>query len=181
MQPDDEDKAFWLNTVCDIARQPQTVHFSAFPYISNRLITPREHQYFATIQDFSTHSKALEGNNFAGIDKNTLRKFKREEFAIEATLDLHGKTETAAYQAVTDFIPRCYASAKRCVCIITGKGLNVHADDDIFAAKGVLRQLVPQWLNAPNLRGMLLVYKHPSARLGGDGALYILLRRQPKK
>jgi DNA-nicking Smr family endonuclease len=50
-------------------------------------------------------------------------------------------------------------------------------NDDVFAPKGVLRKQVPQWLNMPRLRGMILVYKHPSERLGGSGAVYILLRR----
>lgn len=181
MQPDDEDKAFWFDAVCNINHEPQTGKYFFLSPVSTKFIIPREHQYFATIQDFSTYSKALEDDAFGGIDKNTLHKFKREEFAIEATLDLHGKTENSAYEAVADFIPRCYASAKRCICIITGKGMNVHADNDIFPQKGVLKQLVPQWLNAPHLRGMILIYKHPSARLGGDGALYILLRRQPRK
>ena len=38
--------------------------------------------------------------------------------------------------------------------------------------------MVPQWLNMPRLRALIVVYKHPSARLGGEGALYILLRRK---
>lgn len=181
MQPDDEDKSFWLNAVRDINHKPQTEKYFFLSSVSSEFIIPHKQRYFAPKHDFSTYSKALEDDAFGGIDKNTLRKFKREEFAIEATLDLHGKTENSAYEAVADFIPRCYASAKRCVCIITGKGLNVHADNDIFPQKGILKQLVPQWLNAPHLRGMILIYKHPTARLGGDGALYILLRRQPHK
>ena len=61
--------------------------------------------------------------------------------------------------------------------IITGKGIRVHPDEDIFAAKGVLRKQVPQWLNMARLRAMILIYKHPSEKMGGNGALYILLRR----
>ena len=181
MQPDDKDKSFWLNAVRDINHKPQTEKYFFLSSVSSEFIIPHKQRYFAPKHDFSTYSKALEDDAFGGIDKNTLRKFKREEFAIEATLDLHGKTENSAYEAVADFIPRCYASAKRCVCIITGKGLNVHADNDILPQKGILKQLVPQWLNVPHLRGMILIYKHPTARLGGDGALYILLRRQPHK
>ena len=50
-------------------------------------------------------------------------------------------------------------------------------DDDIFAVKGILKKSVPQWLNLPHLRAAILIYKNPSAKLGGTGALYILLRR----
>ena len=93
---------------------------------------------------------------------------------------MHGKTEDTAFELVDEFIPKCYNQGKRCIVIITGKGLNVHKNEDIFTNKGILRKSVPQWLNTLRLRSMILVYKHPSERLGGSGALYILLRRNKK-
>ena len=122
----------------------------------------------------------MEDNAFGGIDKNTLHKFKREELHIEAILDLHGKNEDEAFAAVDNFIPQCYNSGKRCIIIVTGKGYN-HENEDIFAPKGVLKQLVPQWLDIPRLRAMILIYKHTSERHGGSGALYILLKRKKKQ
>jgi len=119
----------------------------------------------------------LEDDEFGGIDKSTLKRFKREEFAVEAILDLHGKTEQQAFEQVDDFITQSYNLGRRCVIIITGKGLSVHPDDDFLTTKGILKKQVPQWLNMARLRGMILVYKHPSERLGGSGSLYILLRR----
>lgn len=177
MQPEKEDIAFWANYVQGVKATPFNL---AIPSHQLPPLIIHEHSFFAAKQDFSTYSKALEDNGCDGIDKNTLRKFKREEFAVEAVLDLHGKTENAAFAAVDDFVPRCYAQGKRCIVIVTGKGLNVENDESIFAAKGVLKKMVPQWLNLPRLRAMILIYKHPSARLGGEGALYILLRRRKK-
>lgn len=113
----------------------------------------------------------------ADIDRSTMRRFKREEFAVEAKLDLHGFTENKAYEAVNRFITSSYLAGKRCVLIVTGKGLP-HQDEDIFAPKGVLKDRVPQWLNQDNLKQLILSYIHPSPRLGGNGALYILLRRK---
>ena len=110
------------------------------------------------------------------IDRNTMRRFKREEFPIEGTLDLHGYTEDRAFKAVHDFITSSYLAGKRCVLIVTGKGLN-HVDEDVFAFKGVLKKAVPRWLKEDNLRQLILSYIHPSEKLGGAGALYILLRR----
>ena len=110
------------------------------------------------------------------IDRNTMRRFKREEFPIEGRLDLHGYTEDRAFHAVHEFITSSYLSGKRCVLIVTGKGLN-HVDEDVFAFKGVLKKAVPRWLKEDNLRQLILSYIHPSEKLGGAGALYILLRR----
>lgn len=113
------------------------------------------------------------------IDANTAKKFKREEFRIEKTLDLHGYTEDKAYEAVFKFVRTAYIQGKRCILIITGKGLK-HDCDDFFASKGILKERVPQWLNTPELRPLILSYRHPSAQNGGEGSLYILLRRKRK-
>lgn len=175
MTINDEDKEFWLSAVSDVVpSKKDDIVTGKEKTIS---IKAREHQrQYSVKHEYSEYSKFLDDMEFGGIDKATLRKFKREEFACEAVLDLHGKTENDAFSVVEDFIVRSYNAGKRCVIIITGKGLSVHSDD-IFATKGILKKSVPQWLNAPRLRAMVLVYKHPSARLGGDGALYILLRR----
>ena len=72
---------------------------------------------------------------------------------------------------------QAYNCGKRCIIIITGKGLTVRENDDIFTSKGILKRQVPQWLNMPQLRAMILTYKNPSEKQGGSGALYILLKR----
>ena len=120
----------------------------------------------------------LEIDSTIGIDNQTAKKFKREEFKVEAVLDLHGQTEKNAYDKVYNFINSAYASGKRCVIIITGKGLNDHGDEDIFASRGVLKNSVPNWLSSSEIRPMIMAYKHPSESKGGSGALYILLRRK---
>ena len=174
MPIDDEDVLFWHDAVQNVAPMPHTSAIEGKPAPKIRI---NEHRYYAVRQEFSTYSKALEDMEFGGIDRMTLRKFKKEEFAVEAVLDLHGLTEDAAFVKVDEFIPRCFAQGKRCVVIVTGKGYH-QAEDDVFAVRGVLRHQVPQWLNLPRLRAMILIFKHPSARLGGVGALYILLKRK---
>lgn len=122
------------------------------------------------------YNHKLELGTTADIDANTMRRFRREEFAVEASLDLHGYTEDRAYDAVYKFVTNAYLARKRCILIVTGKGLQ-HQDEDVFAPKGVLKDRVPQWLAQDNLKQLILSYIHPSPKLGGSGALYILLRR----
>ena len=174
MPIDDEDILFWRDAVQNVAPMSPVPVIGGKPTPKIRI---NEHRYYAVRQEFSTYSKALEDMEFGGIDRATLRKFKKEEFAVEAVLDLHGLTEDAAFVKVDEFIPRCFAQGKRCVVIVTGKGYH-QAEDDIFAVRGVLRHQVPQWLNLPRLRAMIMIYKHPSERMGGNGALYILLKRK---
>lgn len=174
MTPQNEDEKFWLDAVKDIKKTASNQIISS---TKPNPIKQKEKVYYATKQEFSTYSKFLDDLECGGIDKSTLKKFKREEFRVEAVLDLHGLTEDEAFARVDSFIPQSYALGRRCVMIITGKGIRVHPDEDVFAVKGVLRKQVPQWLNMARLRAMILVYKHPSEKLGGNGALYILLRR----
>ncbi len=116
--------------------------------------------------------------NTDNIDANTAKKFKRCEFPIEGNLDLHGYHEEDAKDAVFNFVQSSYISGKRCIIIITGKGLSREDNPDNFLTpKGKLREYVPLWLNGNELRPLILAYNHPPAKLGGTGAFYILLRR----
>ena len=179
--PDNEDTEFWLQELENVTpiKRPEIVSES----ISAQNKTPKirgPKKEYLTEQDFSSYSKFIDDHEFGGIDNSTLTKFKREEFKPEAVLDLHGTTENQAFEKVEDFIAKCYNRGMRCIIIVTGKGLPHSEDDDIFATKGILKKSVPQWLNLPHLRSAILIYKHPSAKLGGNGALYILLRRKRK-
>lgn len=167
----DIDDEIWAEAVRNVRRLPET-----------HVVAGGQQKQRQTVERIETvpfkiykHEVVLDGK--ADIDRNTMRRFKRGEFPVEAVLDLHGYTEQQAFDAVHKFISSAYLSSKRCVIIVTGKGLN-HQDEDIFAAKGVLKQRVPQWLDSDDLRQMILTYIHPTERLGGTGALLILLRRK---
>ena len=109
----------------------------------------------------------------AGVDKCTNLRLIRGQIPIEATLDLHGHNRATAHRALDAFIDAAYASGKRCVLVVTGKGLRIDTGEI-----GVLRQAVPDWLNGARLRPRILAFAHAIPRDGGQGALYVLLKRQ---
>jgi DNA-nicking Smr family endonuclease len=105
----------------------------------------------------------------AGIDRRSAEKLRRGRLPIEGRLDLHGMTQAAAVDKLAAFIERAEAAGKRCVLVITGKGL---------ASGGILRDQVPRWLNqAPN-RARVLAFDYAQPQHGGAGALYVLLKRR---
>jgi len=66
--------------------------------------------------------------------------------------------------------------------VITGKGGEVETRDHLARIlgepeRGVLRRSVPQWLEEPEFRAIVLSYTTASVRHGGDGALYVRLRK----
>lgn len=119
-----------------------------------------------------------------GVDKRTAQRLQRGRMPIEARLDLHGRHQTAAHRELTAFINASHAVGRRCVLIITGKG--VPRDQDAAEImpdrrRGVLKRQVPLWLSEPGLREKVLSVQPAQRQHGGEGALYVLLRRQRDK
>jgi DNA-nicking Smr family endonuclease len=103
-----------------------------------------------------------------GLDNKRWKALRRGETRPERTLDLHGRRVQDAHGAVRRFLHDAQGDGIRCVAIVTGKG---SAGQEI----GVLRRELPHWLNAPELRHLLLGAAHYSA--GNPGAVVLLLRR----
>ena len=110
----------------------------------------------------------------AGLDRRTARRLKRGQLSVEARLDLHGRTQDQAHDALQSFIEESRMARRRCVLVITGKG-------SVASGRGgVLRQMVPRWLNEPALRRHVIAITNAPESSGGAGALYVLLKsREP--
>ena len=105
-----------------------------------------------------------------GVDRRTADNLRRGRMTIEARLDLHGMTQAEAHGRLSAFIEGHQSAGRRCVLVVTGKGSR-------SAGGGVLREAVPRWLNMPALRPRILSFSHAQPKDGGEGALYILLKR----
>lgn len=95
---------------------------------------------------------------------------------VDARLDLHGLTQAAAHGRLISFLRGAQLSGHGLVLVITGKGDGVH----VLAGeggRGVLRRLVPQWLAAPDLRTVVVGFETAGRGHGGEGALYVRIRR----
>jgi DNA-nicking Smr family endonuclease len=113
----------------------------------------------------------------APLDRRARRRLARGTDAIERRIDLHGRTQREAHDALVDFLHAAQASGAKIVLVVTGKGART-ADPDPYAERGVLRRLVPQWLRHPELRDVVLGVETANIGHGGEGALYVTLRRK---
>ena len=102
------------------------------------------------------------------IPKKRLRELKSGQIPWEARLDLHGFSRDDAQLALCTFITNQYHQARRCVLIIHGKGGNRHGEAP------VLKNHVNHWLQQ---LPQVLAFHSALARDGGNGALYVLLKR----
>lgn len=111
------------------------------------------------------------GNELPATDWRTAKRVKKGKMSIEARVDLHGMTQHQAHGALAAFIAESRDLGRRCVLVITGKGRG-------DAAPGVLRSGVPRWLNQPPNREKIISFTQAAPRDGGDGALYVLLKKK---
>ncbi len=111
----------------------------------------------------------------AAFDRRTLRQVAAGQVPIDATLDLHGLHQDTAHRRLRAFLVSSQAKGHRMVLVITGKGgVRPLASDP---PRGVLRRSVPQWLEEPEFRAIVLSYAAAGVRHGGEGALYVRLRK----
>jgi len=109
-----------------------------------------------------------------GIDKRQAERFRGGRLPIEGRIDLHGRTQQQAHDDLRTFLSNAHADGKRCVLVITGKGMTA-------SKSGVLKENVPRWLNEPGLRRHVLAFDYAERQHGGEGALYVLLKRDREK
>ena len=113
------------------------------------------------------------------LERRKARRIARGTEEIEARLDLHGMTQEAAYATLAGFVRSCSANGLRTVLVITGKG-GARDDSGDYTSRphGVLRRNVPRWLAQSDLGPLVVSYSKAHIRHGGDGALYVRLRRK---
>ena len=109
------------------------------------------------------------------FDRRLKQRLARGTEAIEARVDLHGKTQSEAYAALSSFLRKAQSDGSKFVLVITGKGGNAREDG---SERGVLKRQVPQWLRLPEFRRYVLGFEDAHHRHGGAGALYLRIRRQ---
>jgi DNA-nicking Smr family endonuclease len=109
------------------------------------------------------------------LGRRLKQRVARGTAEIDARIDLHGLTQSEAHSALLHFLRRAQADGGKIALVVTGKGRAVASD---FAnERGVLRRQVPLWLRLPEFRAYVVGFEPAGVRHGGEGALYLRLRR----
>lgn len=107
----------------------------------------------------------------AAVEPNRRRRLERERDPIEGRIDLHGMGRFDAEDRLKAFLRSSQALDRRAVLVVTGKGPG---------GDGVIRRLTPEWLADPALRDVVAGFSRAHRRHGGEGALYVVLKRRPR-
>jgi len=129
------------------------------------------------LEQIETHSAKTEPARnmlppaLAPLGRRMRTRVARGKEAIDGRLDLHGLTQSEAHTALLRFLRTATSRDARLVLVITGKGGRGDAE------RGVLKRQVPQWLSLPEFRALIIGYEQAHVAHGGEGALYIRVRR----
>jgi DNA-nicking Smr family endonuclease len=115
----------------------------------------------------------------APLDRQISRQLDKGKLEVEARLDLHGLRQRDAHAQLRRFLKTAQARGLRHVLVITGKGAEQAAAKSFYEEdeRGVLRNAVPHWLAEPEFAALVVSFSPAPRRLGGEGALYVRLRR----
>lgn len=105
------------------------------------------------------------------FDPLLFEKISEGKVKIQFSFDLHGYTEREAFDTLLDILGHHFMAGRRYGLIVTGKGRE---------GKSPIRAQLPKWLSSPKLSQVVSSYIYAAQRHGGDGAFYVLLRRQDR-
>jgi DNA-nicking Smr family endonuclease len=176
-RPTREELDLWRRATIDVdqlRKEPRSAETTARPgQADNKASMPKDCRPAAnereTFSPKAAITPTINPHRPINADRRTWEKLKRGKIPIERRLDLHGRTQLEAHEALNGFLGMAAASGMRCVLIVTGKGID---------GQGVLRQMVPRWLAEPGNREKIVTYCTAHPRHGGAGALYVLIKRR---
>jgi len=111
----------------------------------------------------------LREGDYRGVDGRNADRIRKGKRTPDVRIDLHGHSQIDAYARLAEALPQAASAGKRLVLVITGKGRT---------GDGVLRHHLPFWLNVEAIRPFVLAFDRASPKDGGEGAFYVLLKRQ---
>ncbi|WP_366886061.1 Smr/MutS family protein [Novosphingobium sp.] len=112
-----------------------------------------------------------------GLDSSWDRKLGRGPIQPDVTIDLHGLTLAMAHDRLNGGIAQALAMGARVILLIAGKHRPVPENDLRGEKRGAIRAKLLDWLAASPHAGRIASVRPAQPRHGGDGAVYIVLRK----
>lgn len=109
------------------------------------------------------------------LDGGWDRRLSRGMVSPDSSIDLHGHTLASAHSALDRGLAQAIMRGDRLLLLVTGKP--PRADAERPFARGVIRAAVGDWLASSVHHDRIAAVRNAHPRHGGQGALYIVLRR----
>ena len=121
---------------------------------------------------YNTINHNIKKNESLGIDRKLDKKLKNGDFNIDLKIDFHDMTLEQAFNLLIDTINYAYYNGYRFILVITGKGCNTKA------GKESIKSNIEHWMTNINIASKIIKYVDAKPKDGGNGAIYILIKRK---
>lgn len=111
-----------------------------------------------------------------GLDSHWERRLRAGALAPDFTLDLHEHSLDAAYRRLLDGLDLAREAGARVVLVIAGRERPGPAADRA-GRRGAIRAKLLDWLAASRHAPALAAVRKAHRRHGGEGALYLVLKK----
>lgn len=167
----DEEQALWSGFVRSIKPLHRAKN-AAKPAASENSSAPKP----VKVPDIRSRPQPAKSPPLAPLGRRLKQRVARGREPIEARIDLHGMTQAQAHTALLVFLEHSQADGARTVLVVTGKGAGASAREG-ETGRGVLKRQVPMWLSLPEFRAFVVGFEDAHIGHGGQGALYVRVRR----
>ena len=121
-------------------------------------------------------------NSNEKLQNKDLIRVNKKKFQVRS-IDLHGHSLDEANKVIENFIKQAFLDNISKLIVVTGKGIHSDNEKNPFVSKdlSILKYSVPEFIRS-NENLMNIINDIQSARIedGGDGAFYIILKKNNK-
>jgi Smr domain len=114
------------------------------------------------------------------LDHKWDRKLRLGEVEPDRVIDLHGLTLDAAHSRVIRALTDAVRDDARILVLVTGKPPPKGTSRLDTPLRGIIRASIYDWISASPCAGHVAAIRGANRRHGGDGAIYVVLRRKKR-
>jgi DNA-nicking Smr family endonuclease len=182
VEPPPDDEALFRQAVEGVRPVSGASRIVAEPLVSREVVS-EDSEVLAELYDLvsgqgsfqlTETDEYVEGAR-VGLDPRLVTRLRRGELAVQAHLDLHGMVQSTARAALHEFILDSIRKGLRSVIVVHGRGRGSPG------GQPVLKRATARWLSHGMLSGYVLAFTTTRPQDGGAGAMYVLLRREPRR
>lgn len=113
----------------------------------------------------------------AVLDDRWEKQIKRGALAPEMAIDLHGHNLSGAHVRLNQALAQARSQDVRVLLVVTGKP-RLSRENGGSGQRGAIRAEIGHWLDSSPHADAIASVRTAHPRHGGDGAIYIILRRK---
>ena len=169
------ERALWRRVVADVRPSRPVAPEEADPIVSAPATAAVVQPAAVVTPRAPPPARANVGNN--ELDASWEKRLRAGLAAPDRVVDLHGLTAAEALRCAIAAIESGAAHGARLILLITGKAPPRESTRLDQPLRGIIRASLADWIAASSARAHVVTVRGAHRRHGGEGAVYVILRR----